>query len=76
MPLMAAGRADLPHRPSVSTAGGGTPAVVAAAGAPRIAGVEVLAIVVRDPGREGDRGADVTAVAGADVDDRTQEVAV
>ena len=70
-----AGAADLPHCPGIGAAGGGTPSVVAAAGAPGIASVEVLAVVASDPGRERDRSAQVAAIAGADIDDRVQEVA-
>jgi len=64
--------ADLPVGPGVGAAGGGTPTVVAAAGAPWVASVEVLAIVAGDPGRQRDVVVQVSRVACADIDDRAQ----
>ena len=65
----------MPVGPGVCATRRGTPTVVAAAGAPGITGVEVLAIITCDPRRERDSRADVAAVTGADIQNRMQEVA-
>jgi hypothetical protein len=59
----------LPVGPGVGATRGGTPTVVAAAGAPGITGVKVLSIVTGDPAAHRDAGAQVGAVTGADIDD-------
>src|SRR5436309_2577411 len=62
-----AGGADLPVAPGIVVAGGGTPrSATGAARGPRIASVEVAAVVVSYPCAHGDGAAQGASVAGAD----------
>lgn len=64
-----AGGGGLPVGPTIVV----SPHIAAGAAAPRIAGVEVLAVVVGDPRRHRDTGVQQTGVTGADVNDGTKE---